>query len=261
MISGAVLIIFLFLRSLSTAPISVAQGQSIELDELGILDVKNHNLPLPHAYGNGVDNDTAVLQELIDYGYRNRMAVVFPEGTYLITDTLVMVQQETNSQRRYFSHQLIGSTRGKQPVIRLAPNSPGFDGTSQSQTKPALKFIALCSEDESVDGCGTDEWGTARSINFESGIRNFTIDIGEGNSGAVGINFSGSQQSFIEDITINVGDGFAGMMHVPGLASVIGNITVNGGKYGIYNSWYGYTNGTTFTNLRLIDQTECSLGY
>lgn len=228
-----------------------------ELEELGVLDVKYHTLDLPHASGNGVDDDTLVLQELINYAYRNRLVVLFPAGTYLISDTLLMDQREVASGRRYYSHQLIGSTKGAKPIIKLKANSPGFSSSSAGATKPVLKFIGTCVE--GADPCTLDAWGTLRASNFESGIRNLTLEIANGNPGATGIYFSASQFSYIEDVTITMNSGFAGLVHVPGLASVVGNLVIEGGRFGIYNGSIGYTNGTTFTNVRLLNQSTCAI--
>lgn len=228
-----------------------------ELEELGVLDVKHHTLELPRASGNGIDDDTLVLQELIDYAYRNRMVVLFPAGTYLISDTLLMDQREVASGRRYYSHQLIGSTQGAKPIIKLKANSPGFNGSAAGATKPVLKFIGTCVE--GADPCTLDAWGNLRASNFESGIRNLTLEIASGNQGATGIYFSASQFSYIEDVTITMASGFAGLVHVPGLASVVGNLVIEGGRFGIYNGSIGYTNGTTFTNVRLLNQSTCAI--
>lgn len=228
-----------------------------ELEDLGVLDVKYHTLDLPRASGNGIDDDTLVLQELINYAYRNRLVVLFPAGTYLISDTLLMDQREIASGRRYYSHQLIGSTKGAKPIIKLKAHSPGFNNSAAGATKPVLKFIGTCVE--GADPCTLDAWGNLRASNFESGIRNLTVEIANGNPGATGIYFSASQFSYIEDVTITMTSGFAGLVHVPGLASVVGNLVIEGGRFGIYNGAIGYTNGTTFTNVRLLNQSTCAI--
>ena len=231
----------------------------IPYEELGVLNVRYHTLDLPRASGNGIDDDTLALQTLINYGYRERMVVLFPEGVYLVSDTLIMEQTETNANRRNYSHQLIGSTVGARPVIRLKPNSPGFAETDPAKTKAVLRYVGGCAT--SASSCSFDQWGTLRSVNFESGVRNLDIEIGAGNPGAIGLYFSASQFSFVEDMVIRVGSGFAGMQHVPGLSSVVGNITIEGGRYGIYNAKDGYTNGSTMTNMRFLNQSDCSLGF
>jgi len=251
-VSAYVVALVMLCLSLKPAPLWAG-----ELEDLGVLDVKNHTLDLPHASGNGIDDDTLVLQELINYAYRNRLVVLFPAGTYLISDTLLMDQREIASGRRYYSHQLIGSTKGAKPIIKLKANSPGFNGTSAGATKPVLKFIGTCVE--GADPCTLDAWGNLRASNFESGIRNLTLEIANGNPGALGIYFSASQFSYIEDVTITMTSGFAGLVHVPGLASVVGNLIIEGGRFGIYNGSIGYTNGTTFTNVRLLNQSTCAI--
>jgi hypothetical protein len=251
---GAVLLFLRYNRPLPPEP----EPEPIpELEKYGALDVRHHTLAgLPHAAGDGQQDDTAALQQLIDYGYRQRIALIFPPGVYLVSDTLRLEQAESSRDRHYYSHQLIGSTRGRKPVIRLVDNAPGFAGTKPTQTKPVIQFWADCAEGQE---CRLDEWETARVINFENGLRNLDIEVGEDNPGAIALSFSGSQYSFIEDVTIRLASGFAGLTHTPGLASVIGNLTIEGGRYGIYNANIGFTNGTTFTNLTLKNQRDCSI--
>lgn len=227
-------------------------------EAIGFLDVKEHGIAhLPRAHGDGVQDDTATLQTLINFGYANRLALVFPAGVYLLSDTLHLEQTERARDRRYYSHQLLGSTQGSQPILRLHARAPGFANATPASTKPVLRFFARCAEGD--DECQLDQWETARTVNFENGLHNLTIEVADGNPGAVGLSFSGSQLSFIEDVTIRLTSGFAGLTHAPGLASVVGNLTISGGEYGIYNDQIGYTNGTTFTNLTLTGQRVCSL--
>lgn len=261
--------------------VSYAVGQGVNLfsraaptpqtlSEYGVLDVTNPPGNLPKARGDGVTDDTAALQTLIDYAYNNSMVPLFPEGTYIVTDTLHMNQDAYKGDRHEKAHQLIGSTKGRRPIIRLKSNTPGFNkspinaqgGVDLSKIKYILDYRSLCSDREISEGaqaCGTDFEG-ARSIIFNNGIRNIEIQTGTGNTGAIGLNFPASQYSFIEDVSIIVGEGFAGMANVPGLGSVTGNIYIEGGEYGVYNrNGFAHTNNTTFTNITLKDQRRCSV--
>lgn len=233
------------------------------LEEYGILNVTSHQIRgLPHAVGDGVTDDTAALQALLDYGHRNRMVVLVPSGTYLISDTLDMMDDNLAHKSDTQSFVLIGSTLGTKPVLRLQDHARGFDDVDEP--KPILKMWRKCGSDarEDVSNCidandTVDGEGLPASY-FSDGIRNLIVIVGEGNPGAVGLYFAGAQDSFIEDITIDMtNSGYAGVTATPGPASVIGNITVLGGQYGITGN--NLLRHTVMTNVKLINQTVAAI--
>lgn len=253
--------IFSFLLLMVAVFITVPVTWAGELETSGILDAKNHQVSgLAHAAGNGTTDDTAALQSLIDYAFNNRLVLVLPAGTYAISNTLSLNQQAYKADRRYFTHQIVGSTKGTKPVIFLKPNSSGYSGQTASTTKPVVRIFATCAPNEGTATTCAADFDDARSIGFDNGIRNIKIQVGTGNPGAVALDFPSSQYSFIEDITIQLDSGFAGLFNVPGLASTVGNISIEGGKYGIYNeAQVAYTNNTTFTNISFKNQSACTI--
>lgn len=225
-------------------------------EDAGILDVKNHSISgLPHAGGDGTYDDTAAIQKLAEYAYRNRMILVFPEGTYLVKRQIELKDDQGFGYSDTHSFVLTGSTKGKRPVILLAPNSPDFQ--SESNPTPLIKLWRPCGLDERHP---CDEGQVEESTNFfNSGIRNLEIRIGAGNPGAIAIYHNAHQKSYIEDVTIDMRQsGHTGISATPGMGgSVIGNITILGGQYGI--TFALNSNRPTVNNIRLEGQTVAAL--
>lgn len=235
-----------------------------ELENYGVLDAKNHQVTgLPRAIGDGVTDDTTALQQLINYAFKNHLVLVISPGTYLVSNTLTANQQATRQVRRWFAHQIVGSTKGPRPIIKLKPNSPGFAGATASQAKPVIRMFATCTAEEAklnTEATCAGNFDGTRSISFHNGLRNLEIQIMAGNPGAIGIDFPASQYSFLEDITIKMESGFAGIFGAPGLGSTVGGLYIEGGRYGIYNqSGLAYTNNTTFANVTFRNQSDCTL--
>jgi hypothetical protein len=242
-----VLIFFLF------TPLNAVAG---EMEDYGILDVKNHQISsLPKLKGDGTTDETAKIQQLADYAYKNRLALIFPQGDYLVSNTIELTQIDQSTKRKDTGNVWFGSTKGSRPTIVLKSNSNGFN--NQNNPKPIISITATC-----VPGTRSCPYpDNDRASNFQQGLKNFNIEIKDKNAGAVGISFPGSQDSFLEDITINVGSGLAGMGSTPGLGVVTTNIEIIGGKYGIYlyEPIPSTNNGTTFTDLKLINQTDYAI--
>lgn len=258
-------LIFLFLLFLTAVPVQAGQKE-----DYGILDVKNHAVAnLPRAAGDGVTDDTATLQTLLDYAHRNRMIALFPSGTYLVSNTLKLIDDNDNQMSRYYSFLLIGSTQGSKPVIKLKDSSSGFN--SKAAPKPIIYMFRICGADPDEDPTkcagGPDNEGQGNNY-FNDGLRNLKIEVGSNNQGAVGVSFHAHQDSFVEDIEIDMTrSGYAGFTSMPGMATVTGNLTITGGDYGILGS--NIQNGGTTTinriknstlnNIKLIDQSVLAL--
>jgi len=218
-----------------------------------VLDVKTQF----GAKGDGVTDDTAALRKAYQYVF-NQLQVVgwngffqnnnkasfilyFPNGTYLVKDTIIYtatqkmiaVNSEALAQIRF-----VGQDRAR-TILRLAPNSPGFN--DPSVPKPVLSF-------------GKHHFNNTPASNS---LRNLTIKIGSGNSGAIGVNFGGANQSDIQNLAIisEDGDGFVGLDNSIGtVLSYQRDITVEGFRYGVRMVPYHFTE-PVIEHLTLKNQT------
>lgn len=206
----------------------------------GILDV---SLPPFSADKTGAKDATAAIQAAVDYAREHYQVVFFPEGTYTVSDTIVVRavpramatghvpgplpgKGATNDflldgvSSRYVPNYLIGSRLGKGATIVLKPKTPGFIDAS----KPAyvLDFFFMNSAEIPEPNAQYNSMATSLSI-----------DIGSGNVGAVGIRLRGAQGSGIEDVTVFAGDGLAGIVGGCGSGGAHHGLRVVGGRYGL----------------------------
>jgi hypothetical protein len=227
---------------------AAAEEQSLLL-ELGYLDVTGAPY---HADPKGTQDSTSAIQQAIEDAYDQQLVTFFPEGEYLVSDTLVMRQDAEHWNRKETANLLVGSTSGERPVIRLKDNATGFGGDSQ---KPLLYIHATSFPSLPVPDYVKDP-ENQKDINFNQGIIGVNLEVGNGNEGAVGINFPGAQDCVLEDIKITLRSGYAGITGLPGVSSVLGNIEIVGGRYGLATQKADHP---TFNNLILRDQTEYAI--
>ncbi len=182
-----------------------------------------------NAKGDGVTDDTQAfitalnflrdkLNEMRGGGERGGHSyhLYLPKGTYLVSDSLV---HEGNMTRGFCYLRIWGQDR-RDTVIKLKDNAPGFG--DPSKPKPVLPWSKL------PEAQGNIMWGNH--------ARNFTIDTGRGNPGAVGMTFMAANISSMENITIRSGDGTGAIGLWFPWWSVQGHfcdITVEGFDYGI----------------------------
>jgi hypothetical protein len=203
-----------------------------DLDELGYLDVT------ACGYGadkTGVTNSTDAIQRAIEDAFLNSMAVYFPSGTYKVTDTIDCWQPlfPDNSGVKYASqlrhaHVLVGSTSGEGVTVKLADSATGFG--DESQKKNLFRF--WCASARYPETKNTSYFDSGRHYNAE--MRNFKIDLGTGNAGAVAIWMVGAQGCNIQDVDININSGFAGIAGLVGAGSGHAKLTLRNGKYGVW---------------------------
>lgn len=206
-----------------------------QMSNLGLLSVKQYG-----AVGNGTTDDTTAIQNCINAAVAAEKAVFFPAGTYLVSNTIESVQLVSGANGTvdmYKAGQLIGSTAGVRPKIKLKDSATGFGSASSPKS---LIYLAA----EWADGTEKN------SVNFEQGIRGVDIEVGTGNAGAQAIEFEGSQQCFLEDIKITMTSGYCGLKDLIGQNCSFGNIQIVGGKYGVVASKGKYPGifGVTFEN-------------
>lgn len=235
-----------------------------ELFKLGYLDVTLYD----GWKGNAVDrsgkkDSTLALQKAISDAYDYQLAVFFPQGTYLVSDTLNLIKK-----RSIFSDghptAIVGSTKGEFPMIRLSENAPGFN--DPNHPKPIVRVAtirrgswrAFGSMPEAFDLSSQKKMHSADGFGIT--IARLRIDCNgrNGNKGAIGMYFPGAQHSHIADVKVNATGAYAGFYEIPSRSSAgAANIEVIGGRYGIYMDHSGAN--SIIVNAVLKDQEEAAI--
>ena len=243
----------LLLAAVLTGP---AGAQTFPKDS-GYLDVRAFG-----AHGNGKDDDTeAILKALTASGedtgvtfWQDRI-VYLPDGVYRVTASLV---------KRYRSGAfgsgmiLVGQSR-EHTIIRLDDHAPGF---TDSQHPKAVIFTSSKLLDGTATSGGKDyvAWGEGNDA-YENFVENLTIDVGNGNPGAIGLDFHGNNVDAVRDVTLRApeGSGAIGLSMTrkwPG-PTLVSNVTVEGFAVGLATAQTEY--GLTFEHLHLHGQTQSAI--
>lgn len=202
-----------------------------------VLDV---TLPPYSAKGDGKTDDTAALQKALDDTMGQHKIVYLPNGTYLVSNTLVWKNQNSQKRNAYGFNWVQGQNTGK-TVLRLK------DDTFTDPKKPQAVMFG--------GGFGSADW-------FHNYIQNLTFDTGKGNAGAVGLEFYSNNTGCLRDVAITSGDGkgVIGLdlahrdMNGPLL---VRNVRVSGFATGVRCGWS--VNSQTLERVTLIGQSEVGL--
>ncbi len=168
--------------------------------------------------GDGKTDNTAAFQKAFDDLRGKNLTFYFPNGTYLISDSVGIFNGTAHSADRFINFQ--GQSQAG-AIIKLKDRSPGFDN-------PAKPKIAV----SLYEGKGTGDV-------MHSYIRNITVDVGAGNPGAAGIRFLSNNSGAVYDLTVRSSDpqkaGAIGLDLRQGQngPALIKNVTVEGFDYGI----------------------------
>ncbi len=237
-------------------------ARGLDLREYGILDVTTAPF---NADATGERDSTQAIQEAVDFGRDNRLAVYFPPGTYRVSDTIRcrqgdripkatyerFLERGMAASNRFSPCVLVGSSRGaERPVIFLAPNSPGYGDPSQR------KYVVRFWRYQHASGRKPAR-DPAPNTSFNQVFINLDIGIGEGNPGAVGIRHRAAQGSTVTNCTIDATHGYSGLEGGAGSGGSHHNVTVIGGRIGVD---YSQTQPTpTMSGFTLIGQTGPAL--
>jgi hypothetical protein len=239
--------------------------RSDKLYQLGLLDVTK----APYAADpTGRTDSTTAIQRAVNDARDNWLVCFFPEGTYLISDTISCEQQvekldrprATDGRTQHYwdrPHRVVlfGSGKGKRPVIKLAEEAKGFD--DPRRPKFAIKIWAQTRHD--APGKQEPAWGEEQpNIAFNHYLKGINIDI-RGHAGAIGLRFSGSQGSSLLDCKVLADGAFAGFSDCPGQGGGTYNIETIGGRYGI--TLDAVSRFPLLTGCRFVDQTVACVGY
>jgi hypothetical protein len=213
-----------------------------KLISYGILDVTKS----PYSVDNSGKRDvTAGLQQAI-IDARDAQAICYlPAGIYKVSDTIEGIIGVIEWDDWHYSGHadpwvaeasfhfpcvLVGSSGIKRSKIILCDNAPGFN--DRSKPKPVIYFWA-----RSMQSFGPRNPATPQgNISLNQKIMSLDIDLGRGNTGAIGIDHRGAEGSTIEDIQIRANGAFAGFRNAPGSGGAMHGIKVTGGRYGLYLS-------------------------
>lgn len=189
----------------------------------GVMNVKD---PKFGAKGDGKTDDTAAIQKAISEGLFKHGVVYLPDGVYLVTDTLKWCNGDNTSAKGWGPFlQMQGQSRAK-TVILLGDNALGFADESKPKAVIATGSSGNHGNKKYVGGEGNE--------GFENHLRNFTVQVGKGNAGAIGIDFQGSNVAAMRGITIR-GDGYCGLglMRRDNGPSLVKDVAIEGFRFGI----------------------------
>ncbi len=196
------------------------------------------------AVGDGKTDDTAALNTAFAT-LANRVPLAYhtlylPPGTYLVSDTLW--------SGRFFT--VIGAGVDK-TSIKLRDKADGF----QNPADPRPVWRA--SSTKGPPGSNGAVNGSSISL-YISGL---TIDTGQGNPGAKGLEYHSNNIGRLEDVAIRSGDG-AGVVgldltHKTNGPAFITRVRVSGFDYGITSGWQEYS--MTLEHITLDGQRKAGL--
>lgn len=190
------------------------------------------------AKGDGVTDDTAAIQKALKAqesgDYTRPKIIYFPQGTYLVSDTLQFPEQGQKCCTT-----LQGQGQGN-TIIKLKENSPGFNNT----WKP--KALIRTSQG---------------NIAFRYYIRDLSVKVGSGNLGVVALDYISNNRGAIENVQIVSEDGkgkvgIALTREWPGPA-LIKNVTIEGFDYGIRSRHREYS--MTLEDITLKNQNVAGI--
>lgn len=212
------------------------------------------------------------IQEAIYDAFDHELVLLFPPGIYQVHDVLKCYYWSfwDDSRNRAHnppgtkSHVLVGSSSGNaRPVIKLAKDAERFDNPSKPRPVVVWRYFTATNsngnsktEPEDPHYGVPDDFENQPNVIFGWMFRNIDIDL-NGNSGAIGGVFYGAQYCGVMDTRIDATNGYAGIIGVPGRNSFVGNIEVEGGKYGIVND--ANAAGSVLVKAKLYNQTEYAI--
>ncbi|GJM29173.1 MAG: hypothetical protein DHS20C17_18080 [Cyclobacteriaceae bacterium] len=198
--------------------------------QMGMYDfAKNQALTADEM--NGIADITMKLQAAVNTARDARQTLFISSGTYKVSSQIYceMTHDPLITSNNYpnMPVNIVGSAVDR-PTIVLTDNTPVFNGANPLAIFHYMTDQSLPSRHYNPGQPYDPAWV------MQGGIRGLNIDLGKGNSNAVGIFWSTAQYCYVEDISINARDGFAGMTGIGGANCLTANIHVDGGQYGFY---------------------------
>ncbi len=188
------------------------------------------------AYGaipdDGLDDTEAIRKALNENTGHNRI-IYFPNGTYLISDTLALPEP--------WKRTILQGESQHGAILKLQDYCPGF----QDPERPRAMFR-------------TARVGFSADA-FRNGIRSMTFDLGSQNPGAIGVQFYASNQGRMDRVSIisQDGQGHIGLdlgYNRDNGPALLTHLEVQGFEYGIH--FTGEVNSMTLEHVHLKGQSR-----
>ncbi len=235
------------LATLHPLPSAIAQEEA--LPQVDRIDVTAEPF---NADPTGQEDSTAAIQKAIDRAIqqqvepetgltRTQQVLYFPEGSYLVSDTLTL-RADKGDDPRASQISFTGDGPGKS-TIRLSDNSPNF----QTGRVPVLVFLE----------------GSRSNIAHQNEVMDLTIDVGTGNPGAVALEYVANNVGTIRRVVLKSSDpegaGDTGLWLRPQLGgqALIHHLEVHGFKIGIDINHQ--VSAYTLEDILLENQSEAGL--
>lgn len=250
---------------IATGQAAVARYEDRDLVFSGFLDVTQSPYS---ADSSGKRDATGAIQQAIRDARDAQLVCFLPAGRYLVSDTIEGVIGVVDWDdwpydgladpwvaEASFNYPcvLVGDSGNSRSTLVLEDHAPGFN--DPQHPKPVLYFWA-----RSMQSFGARDPNRPQpNINFNQKILHLDVELGRGNSGAIGVDHRGAEGASIEDVRIDAPGAFAGVRNAPGSGGAMHGITVFGGRYGLYLP--GTQPSPLVSDVTLHGQSEAAIFY
>lgn len=215
-----------------------------------------------HSDGTYAASTTDGLNRAIYDAYADNLVLYFPQGTYVIDDTLRVHtatgwDQATDDFTTPRNHvAIVGSTKGdRRPLIKLKPGLPPGAGFNDPTTpKPMMEFMNF----DDASKIGNKNYEEADE-GYNQMLRGVDFDCSH-YPGAIGLYLNQAQGSSIENVRVDATGAYAGFKAVPGAVAPVVNIEIEGGQYGI-DTLLTKTGGSVIAGAVLRNQEVSAVRY
>lgn len=153
-------------------------------EDAGIVDVTK---PPYNATPNDDKDDTQAIQKALDDHPSGNKIIYLPNGVYIVSDTLRWAPKDGPHSGWAWKRTILQGQSQNGTIIKLRDSCPGF--SDPRQPKAVI-------------------WtGEKPAQRFRNAIRNLTVDVGNGNPGAIGIQFIANNQGTLREVSIRSSDG------------------------------------------------------